>query len=138
MNNTKLDHSNKSILARGCDPYLSKRAAEFIPPLLGHPIYVPTTNDHDFIEKLKSQKWSVIYFAPGACRYSAARKQIPGGIEDTRGWTLEQYRHLVHTIQGQDIQIVESVYEEGAIELLAAALEKARSIEEISNTINIL
>ena len=120
------DHSRKSILARGCDPHLSQQFAKVVPPLVGHATYTPTTNDNDFIEKLKSQKWSVIYFAPGACRYSAAKRQIPGGNYDTAGWTLEEYKTLIKKLQGEEIQIVESLEEAGAIELLNSALSIAR------------
>lgn len=121
-----VDNSKKSILARGCDPGLSLRFSKVVPPLIGNAAYVPTTDDTDFINKLKSRKWSVIYFAPGACRYIAAKQQIPGGNYDTRGWTLEQYKELIRKLQGEDIQIVESLYEQGAIDLLKRALEKAR------------
>ena len=110
------DNSNKSILARGCDPQLSLRFSKIVPPLIGNATYIPTTDDTDFINKLKSQKWSVIYFAPGACRYSAAKMQIPGGNYDTQGWTLEEYKELIYELQGKDIQIVESLQEQGAIE----------------------
>ncbi len=109
MNETKQEHkiytdnSRKSILARGCDPTLSLWASKNLPPLIGNPEYIPTTNDADFIEKLKSRVWSVIYFAPGACRFSAAKRQIPGGISQTQGWTLEQYRELVRKHQGETI-----------------------------------
>lgn len=123
---TVSDHSAKSILARGCDPYLSLKFSKIVPPLIGNAAYTPTTEDHDFINKLKSQKWSVIYFAPGACRYSAAKMQIPGGNEDTRNWTLEEYKQLIYQLQGDEIQIVESLQEQGAIQLLNDALEKAR------------
>ena len=120
------DNSKKSILARGCDPYLSLQFSKVVPPLVGNAKYIPTTDDTDFINKLKSQKWSVIYFAPGACRYSAAKKQIPGGNYDTQGWTLEEYKELIYELQGEDIQIVESLEERGAIQLLNNALAKAR------------
>ena len=126
MNNIKqIDHSNKSILARGCDPTASLYASRAIPPQIGDPEYIPTTNDVDFIEKLKSHKWSVVYFAPGACRFSAARQAIPGGIEDTRGWTLKQYRELVYQYQGEDIQIVDTLEERETVGLLMDALEKS-------------
>ena len=98
MNETKqeyinsADNSRKSILARGCDPFASLQASKAIPPLIGNPEYVPTTNDADFIEKLRSRDWSVIFFAPGACRFSAAKQPIPSGNSQTQGWTLEQYR----------------------------------------------
>jgi hypothetical protein len=80
MNETKqahkisADNSRKSILARGCAPNASLWASKALPPLIGNPEYVATTDDADFIEKLKSRAWSVIYFAPGACRFSAAKR----------------------------------------------------------------
>ncbi|MGI9552372.1 MAG: hypothetical protein ACR2MT_14320 [Aurantibacter sp.] len=121
-----VDNSKKSILARGCDPVLSLQFSKAVPKLIGNAEYVPTTNDADFVEKLKSRKWSVIYFAPGACRYSAAKHQIPGGNFDTQGWTLKEYKELIRKLQGKDIQIAESLYEHGAIELLNKTLAKAR------------
>lgn len=124
-NNRIVDHSDKSILARGCDPVLSLRFSKVVPPLIGNASYVPTTDDTDFIDKLKSEKWSVIYFAPGACRFSDAKQQIPGGNYGTQGWTLDHYKTLIHELQGEDIQIVKSLYEQGAIELLNNALDKA-------------
>ncbi len=120
-----IDNSRKSILARGCDPDASLSASKFIPPLIGNPEYVPTASDTDFIEKLESRKWSVIFFAPGACRFSAAKQPIPGGISQTQGWTLEQYRELVWKHQGDMIQIVETQEEEKTIHLLKSALENA-------------
>ncbi len=53
---TPTDNSQKSILARGCDPVLSAKFAKVVPPLIGNAEYVPTTNDSDFINKLKSSK----------------------------------------------------------------------------------
>ena len=120
------DHSRKSILARGCDPFASLQASKFIPPLIGNPEYVPATNDADFIEKLKSREWSVVFFAPGACRFNAAKRAIPGGNSQTQGWTLEQYRELVRKHQGDTIQIVETMEERKSVGLLKSALEKAR------------
>ncbi len=126
MNNIKqTDHSNKKILARGCDPGASFYASKAIPPLIGNPMYVPTTDDADFIKKLKTSKWSVIYFAPGACRFSASNRPIPGGIEGTRGWTLEQYRELIYKYQGQEVQIVETIEERETVGLLLKALEES-------------
>lgn len=120
------DNSKKSILARGCDPQASLEASKFIPPLIGNPEYVPTTNDADFIEKLKLRKWSVVFFAPGACRFSAAKRPIPGGNAQTQGWTLEQYRELVRKYQSDEIQIVETPEERKTVGLLKSALAKAR------------
>ena len=120
------DNSRKSILARGWDPIASLEASKAIPPLIGNPEYIPATNDADFIEKLKSRSWSVIFFAPGACRFSAAKQPIPGGNSQTQGWTLEQYRELVRKHQGDTIQIVETQEERKSASLLKSALEKAR------------
>lgn len=131
MNQTKqrdanvMDNSRKSILARGCDPCASAEAARAIPQLIGNPEYVPTTTDEDFIEKLRSRTWSVLFFAPGACRYSAASQQIPGGNSQTEGWSLEQYRGLVREHQGAEARIVETPDEGESVHLLKEALDKA-------------
>jgi hypothetical protein len=132
MNQTKheyvdaVDNSRKSVLARGCDPFASLEASRAIPPLIGNPEYVPTTNDEEFVEKLQSRSWSVVFFAPGACRFSAASQPIPGGNSQTQGWTLEQYRELVRKHQGNQIQIVETPEERETVSLLKEALDKAQ------------
>lgn len=120
------DNSRKSILARGCDPLASLEASKAIPPLIGNPEYIPTINDADFIQKLESRSWSVIFFAPGACRFSAAKQSIPGGNSQTQGWTLEQYRELVRKHQEDTVEIVETQEERKTVSLLKSALEKAR------------
>ena len=122
----KVDNSRKSILARGCDPLLSLQFSKVAPQLLGNVEYVPTTNDIEFVEQLKSRDWSVIYFAPGACRFSAVNKQIPGGNTETAGWTLVEYRELIVNLQRDNIQIVETPYESEALEFLKRGLDKAR------------
>ena len=124
----KIDNSNKSVLARGCDPVLSIEFSKIAPSLLGNASYIPTTNDVDFVEKLISKKWSVVYFAPGACRFSAAKQQIPGGNMNTAGWTLEEYKELIYKLQGEDIKIVETPYEDQSIELLNETLKNARAV----------
>lgn len=120
------DHSRKSILSRGCDPIASLAASKAIPPLVGNPEYVSTTTDEEFFEKLRSRKWSVLLFAPGACRFSAAKLPIPGGNSQSQGWTLEQYRELVQKHQGDNIPIVETTEEKETVSLLTMALEGAR------------
>ena len=127
------DHSRKSILARGCDPILSLSASRAIPPLIGNPEYIPTTTDEEFFEKLQSRQWSIVYFAPGACRFSAARQPIPGANSQSQGWTLEEYRTLIHEHQGDAIQIVETPYESESVGLLKEALEGARETNEIDD-----
>ena len=116
------DNSNKSILARGCDPEMGRRAVELIPPILGKPEMVAVTNDDDFIRELKKKKWSVVHFAPGACRYDASKSPIPGSRELTNGWGLEQYRELVRKYQGEDIKIIETTDESQIVPLLRKAL----------------
>lgn len=121
-----LDHSKKSILARGCDPVMSLEFSKAVPPLIGNPEYVPTTSDAEFIEQLESRKWSVIFFAPGACRFSAAKQPIPGGNYQTEGWTLVEYRELIIKLQGDGVQIVETMDERETVDLLKKALANAR------------
>ena len=116
------DNSNKSILARGCDPEMGRRAVELIPPILGKPEMVAVTNDDDFIRELQRKKWSVVHFAPGACRYDASKSPIPGSRKLTNGWGLEQYRELVRKYQGEDIKIVETTDESQIVPLLRKAL----------------
>jgi len=117
------DNSNKSILARGCDPVMGRRAIELIPPMLGNPEMVSVTNDDDFIRELQRKKWSVIHFAPGACRYDASKFPIPGSRKITNGWGLKQYRELVRKYQGEDIKIVETTDERQIVGLLRKALD---------------
>ncbi len=125
-NSKSVDNSKKSILVRGCDPAMALQGSKILPPLVGNPECVGTTSDNDFIEKLKSRKWSVVFFAPGACRLNAAQKSIPGGNSQTDGWTLEQYRELVRELQGNEIQIVETQSESESVGLIKKALAKAR------------
>ena len=122
------DSSNKSILARGCDPVMGKRAIELIPPMLGNPEMVAVTNDDDFIRELHRKKWSVILFAPGACRYDAAKLPIPGSRKMTNGWGLEQYGAFVITHNGDESNLGEALGERQIVDLLREALE---SINEI-------
>ena len=117
------DNSNKSILSRGCDPEMGRRAIELLPPVLGNPEMVSVTNDDDFIAELQKKKWSVIFFAPGACRYDAIRSPIPGSRSQTKGWGLVEYRNLVRKHQGEDINIVETTDERQIVPLLRKALE---------------
>ena len=105
------DSSNKSILARGCDPVMGKRAIESIPPMLGNPEIVAVTNDDDFIKELHRKKWSVMLFAPVTCRYDAAELTIPGSRKITNGQGLEQYRELAIKHQGEEIKIFETIDE---------------------------
>ena len=116
------DNSNKSILIRGCDPEMGRRAIELLTPVLGNPEMVAVTNDDDFITELQKKKWSVIHFAPGACRYDSTQSPIPGSRTQTKGWGLTEYKTLVKEHQGQDIKIVETAYESQIVPLLIKAL----------------
>jgi hypothetical protein len=124
--NQAVDNSRKSILALGCDPFASPEASSAIPPLVGNPEYIPTTTGEEFFEQLRSRSWSVVFLAPGACRFSAAERPIPGGNSATAGWTLEQYREVVHAEQGEDIPIVETLDERETVRFLAEVLAGAR------------
>lgn len=116
------DNSNKSILIRGCDPEMGRLAIELLTPVLGNPEMVSVTNDDDFITELQKKKWSVIHFAPGACRYDSTKSPIPGSRTKTKGWGLTDYKTLVKKHQGQDIKIVETAYERQIVPLLRKAL----------------
>ncbi len=123
-NKVNLDNSDKSVLARACDPTASLNFANIVQPQIGNAEYVPTTDDVDFIKQLESRKWSVVFFAPGACRLSAIARQIPGSNYETKGWTLEQYKTLVRRLQGDEVQIVETLDERETVDLLREALAK--------------
>ena len=116
------DNSKKSILIRGCDPEMGRRAIELLTPVLGNPEIVSVTNDDDFITELKKKEWSVIHFAPGACRYDSTESPIPGSRTQTKGWRLTEYKTLVKKYQGQEIKIVETTYERQIVPLLRKAL----------------
>ena len=117
------DNSNKSILARGCDPEMGRRAIELLSPILGNPEMLSVTNDDNFIIELKRKKWTVIHFAPGACRYDATKSPIPGNCSLTQDWGLAEYRNLARKYQGEDIKIVETTDESQIIPLLRKALK---------------
>ena len=124
IDNTQVgDNSNKSILARGCDPEMGRRAIELLSPILGNPEMLSVTNDDDFIIELKRKKWTVIHFAPGACRYDATKSPIPGNRSLTQDWGLAEYRNLVRKYQGEDVKIVETTDESQIIPLLRTALK---------------
>ncbi|HIF49637.1 MAG TPA: hypothetical protein EYQ68_07110 [Cytophagales bacterium] len=124
IDNTQVgDNSNKSILARGCDPEMGRRAIELLSPILGNPEMLSVTNDDDFIIELKRKKWTVIHFAPGACRYDATKSPIPGNRSLTQDWGFAEYRNLVRKYQGEDIKIVETTDEGQIIPLLRKALK---------------
>ena len=125
IDNTQIrDNSNKSILVRGCDPEMGRRAIKLLPPVLGNPEMVSVTNDEDLIKELQKKKWSVIHFAPGACRYDSTKSPIPGSCTQTKGWGLKEYRNLVRKYQGEEINIVETTDESQIVPLLREALMK--------------
>jgi len=121
-----MDFSAKSILARGCDPQMAHRASKVMPALLGGVELVSCTNDDDFVEKLRERAWSVVFFAPGACRYDEARMPIPGGRAHTMGWGLAEYRALVRQYQGDQVSIVETTDEQEIVPRLRQALLQSR------------
>ena len=121
-----MSFSTKSVLSRGCDPQMARRASEVMPALLGGVEFVSCTDDDDFVEKLRERAWSVVFFAPGACRYNAAHMPIPGVRAHTKGWGLEEYRALVRQYQGEQISIVETTDEQEIVARLRQALLQSR------------
>ena len=64
---------------------MAERAGQMLPPLLGGVTIEAATQDDVFFELLgSSKKYDAVFFAPGACRWSAARKPIPGGNAQTK------------------------------------------------------
>jgi len=114
--------SAKVLLGRGCDPVMAAHSLRMLPPLLGGAQLVVTTDDDEFIARLRERKYDAVFFAPGACRWDAARAPIPGGNAATCGWGLEKYRALVRETQGAAVPIVESTEEREMVPLLRAAL----------------
>jgi hypothetical protein len=121
-----MDFTAMAVLARGCDPQMALRASKVMPALLGGVAFVSCTDDDDFVAKLRQRRWSVVFFAPGACRYNAARLPIPGGRAHTRGWRLAEYRALVRHHQGDEIPIVETTDEREIVPRLLQALLQSR------------
>jgi hypothetical protein len=120
------DHSRKSILARGCDPVMAAKSMEFLPKMLNNVQITAVTDDEDFLKLIEGEhRFTAVFFAPGACRYDAARQPIPGGNDRTKGWSLEKYREFVKEHQGETISIIETQEESQIIPLLAQALADA-------------
>merc|ERR1712183_444441 len=116
------DASDKHILIRGCDSVMAERASSFMPQLLGNCKLSTATDDVTFLGLLQETKYDVVGFAPGACRWDAAGKTIPGGNAETTGWTLERYRTEVRKYQGPDVPIVGTVDEKQMIPIFRKAL----------------
>ena len=116
------DASTKVVLSRGCDPVMAQKAGAMLPPLLGNAQIESCTSDADFFSKLATKKYDAVFFAPGACRFSAAGAPIPGAVAASKGWTLEEYRAFVREKQGEDVKIVETTEERNIVPLLREAL----------------
>ena len=122
------DASDKAVMVRGCDPRMSERAAEFLPPMLSHPgkLHFSTTDDH-FFQMLREHKYDLVHFAPGACRWDAAGQPIPGGNAESKGWRLENYHAKVREIQGEahnnaDLPITGTTEESELVPIMRKAL----------------
>ena len=88
---------------------------------------IAVTDDNNFIELIKGRKWSIIFFAPGACRYNAAKITIPGSNSLTEGWSFEEYYAFIKKHQGENIQIVETTDEKQTFTLLKKAIYNTES-----------
>ena len=113
----------KVLLSRGCDPLMMERAPAMLGPYLGGCEMVGCTNDDEFVRLLTSgRRFDVVFFAPGACRWSASKQPIPGGNSTTRGWGIDEYKRLVAQ-HHPDARIVETTEESKMVMLLRAALD---------------
>ena len=101
---------------------MAEQSRSFLPPLLGGATIVATSNDDDFFAALAARTYNVVFFAPGACRWSAAKRPIPGGNARTHGWGLDRYHASVREAQGADVPIVGSEREADIVPLLREAL----------------
>ena len=102
---------------------MGRRAIKLMSPVLGQPEMVSVTNDDDLIKELERKKWTVVHFAPGACRYDELKLPIPGGRVLTDGWGLREYSKLVRKHQGQAVKIIKTTDEGQIIPLLKQALK---------------
>ena len=98
-----MDNSGKSILVRGCDPVMAYKKQEkwylhnlvILNLLLVRMMTI-------FLRKYQVKSGTLLYFAPGACRYNLQKQPIPGGRAATKGWGLDQYKQLVRERQGEE------------------------------------
>lgn len=116
------DARGKVVLGRGCDPIMAAHSVNFLPPMLGGARIVATSTDDEFLAHLRSgAHFDVVFLAPGACRWSAARRPIPGGNAQTRGFDIAQYEELVKTLL-PSAKVVATAHESEVVPLLRAAL----------------
>lgn len=107
---------------------MAEKSVSFLPPLLGGATVIAFSDDNLFLQCLedmrdgKRPKPDVVFFAPGACRWSAARRPIPGGNSVSHGWRIEEYHAFVRTMLGADTIIVGTEHESEMVPLLRAAL----------------
>ena len=122
------DASMKLVLGRGCDPVMAEKSRSILPPLLGGARIVTFTDDDKFFAELDSiaagrgERPSVVMFAPGACRWAAAQRPVPGGNSASAGWSMAQYHARVRAALGPDVPIVGSEREADVVPLLRRAL----------------
>ena len=122
------DARGKVIMTRGCDPVMAAHSVSFLPPMLGGATILPYTEDDKLFADLDAMRAGrmaradVVFFAPGACRWSAAKLPIPGGNKVSHGWGLEKYHARVREALGPDVPIVGSEREADIVPLLREAL----------------
>ena len=75
-----------------------------------------------FFELLAQQKFDVVMFAPGACRWDAQGSPIPGGCSKSKGWGLKEYKAMVKEKQGDSVAIVGTTDEREVVPVLRQAL----------------
>jgi len=112
----------KTVLIRWEDPLLSKDADTLLTKQLGDANIISTATDDDFLRNLETRQYDVIMLAPGVCRYSYLKYDIPGSNARTLGWDVTKYRTTISSYQG-DVKIVETMEERDVIPLLRSALQ---------------
>jgi hypothetical protein len=92
------------------------------PQLLGGANLLVATDDDAFLRLLRERRVDVVFFAPRARRWDAARRPIPGGTRETQGWGLDRYRAAVRELQGEACVVVGSAEEREVVPMLRKAL----------------
>ena len=113
---------HKTVLIRWEDPLLSKDADKLLVKQLGDAKIISTANDDDFLRNLETRQYDDIMLAPGVCRYSYLKYDIPGSNARTLGWDVAKYRTTIRSYQG-GVKIVETMEERDVIPLLRSALQ---------------
>jgi hypothetical protein len=91
-------------------------------PLLGGGVeIIEAPKDDDFFTALRKKRWTAVVFVPALCRSAATGKTIPGGNDESYGWTMKEYHDAVRKHQ-PDANIVSTVDDGQLVTLLREGL----------------